>query len=87
MFIGIEFVSDRDKKEPFDSTLKVHNKVQLEAMDRGLLCYGMGGTIDGRRGDHILLAPPYNLGDREQEALLEIFVAAVAGALPDQASY
>jgi hypothetical protein len=83
MFIGVEFVGDRETSEPFDPALKIHNKVQLAAMDRGLLCYGMGGTIDGRRGDHILLAPPYNLGDTEQEELVEMFVAAVAAGLPD----
>jgi adenosylmethionine-8-amino-7-oxononanoate aminotransferase len=83
MFIGVEFVGDRETSEPFDPALKIHNKVQLAAMDRGLLCYGMGGTIDGRRGDHILLAPPYNLADKEQEELVEMFVAAVAGGLPD----
>jgi adenosylmethionine-8-amino-7-oxononanoate aminotransferase len=83
MFIGVEFVSDRETKLPFDPASKVHNKVQLEAMDRGLLCYGMGGTIDGRRGDHILLAPPYNLDDKEHKELVEKFVAAVNGGLPN----
>jgi len=87
MFIGVEFVSDRETKTPFDPASKVHNKVQLEAMDRGLLCYGMGGTVDGRIGDHILLAPPYNLDDQEQKELVETFVAAVAAGLPDYASY
>ena len=82
MFIGVEFVRDRETKEPFDPTEKLHNKVQLEAMDRGLLCYGMGGTIDGQRGDHVLLAPPYNLGDTEQGELVNTFVAAVAASLP-----
>jgi len=82
MFIGVEFVRDRETKEPFDPTEKLHNKVQLEAMDRGLLCYGMGGTIDGQRGDHVLLAPPYNLGDTEQEELVKTFVAAVTAGLP-----
>lgn len=83
MFIGVEFVSDRETKQPYDPAFKVHNKVQLEAMDRGLLCYGMGGTIDGRRGDHILLAPPYNLDDKQQKELVEKFVAAVNGGLPN----
>ena len=83
MFIGVEFVSDRETKTPFDPASKFHNKVQLEAMDRGLLCYGMGGTVDGRVGDHILLAPPYNLDDQEQKELVETFVAAVAAGLPD----
>jgi adenosylmethionine-8-amino-7-oxononanoate aminotransferase len=82
MLIGVEFVRDRETKKPFDPASKIHNKVQLEAMERGLLCYGMGGTVDGRIGDHILLAPPYNLDDQEQEELLETFVAAVSGALP-----
>jgi adenosylmethionine-8-amino-7-oxononanoate aminotransferase len=81
MFVGVEFVSDRDTKEPLDPASKVHNRVQLEAMDRGLLCYGMGGTIDGRRGDHVLLAPPYNLDDAEQQELVEKFVAAVTASL------
>ena len=83
MFIGVEFVSDRETKTPFDPASKFHNKVQLEAMDRGLRCYGMGGTVDGRIGEHILLAPPYNLDDQEQKELVETFVAAVAAGLPD----
>ena len=86
MFIGVEFVADRKTLEPFEANTKVHNRVQLAAMENGLLCYGMGGTIDGRRGDHILLAPPYNLNDEEQQELLEKFVAAVNSGLPPQPS-
>lgn len=82
MFIGVEFVEDRESKKPFDPALKLHNKVQAQAMDDGLLCYGMGGTIDGRCGDHILLAPPYNLNDRDQQELVEKLTAAVTAALP-----
>ena len=81
LFIGVELVADRETKEPFDATLKIHNKVQKAAMDNGLLCYGMGGTIDGRRGDHVLLAPPYNLDGAQQQELTEKFVAAVTAAL------
>ncbi len=82
LFIGVEFVLDRASKAPFDPAIKMHKQVQKEAMERGLLCYGMGGTIDGRRGDHILLAPPYNLKDTEQKELIERFSAAVVAALP-----
>lgn len=77
LFIGVEFVADTDSKEPFDPSKKTHNTVQKAAMDAGLLCYGMGGTIDGKRGDHILLAPPYNLKVAEQTELVEKFVTAV----------
>ena len=86
MFIGVEFVADRKTLEPFEANTKVHNRVQLAALENGLLCYGMGGTIDGRRGDHILLPPPYNLNDEEQQERLEKFVAAVNSGLPAQPS-
>ncbi len=82
LFIGVEFVADRETKAPFDASLKTHNKVQKAAMDNGLLCYGMGGTIDGRRGDHILIAPPYNLNESQQEEVVEKFCVAAAESLP-----
>ena len=82
LLIGVEFVADRETKEPFDPALKIHNKVQKAAMDNGLLCYGMGGTIDGRRGDHVLIAPPYNLSEAQQQEVVEKFSAAVANSLP-----
>ena len=59
LFIGIELVEDRMTKEPFDPSLAVNGKIKAAAMEQGLMCYPMGGTIDGRRGDHIVIAPPY----------------------------
>ncbi len=56
LFIGLELVCDRQSREPFDPSLKVHAKVKSEAMARGLMVEPMGGTIDGVRGAHILLA-------------------------------
>ncbi len=59
LFLGLELVADRESKETFDPTLKVNSKVKAAAMSKGLMCYPMGGTVDGQRGDHILLAPPF----------------------------
>ncbi len=61
LFRGIELVADRESKEPFDPGRKLHAKLKAAAMDEGLICYPMGGTIDGVRGDHVLLAPPFIL--------------------------
>jgi adenosylmethionine-8-amino-7-oxononanoate aminotransferase len=58
-FWGIELVADRASKAPFDPSLKVNALVKKDAMARGLLCYPFGGTVDGRQGDHVLLAPPF----------------------------
>ena len=59
LFWGIEFVSDRSAKAPFDPSLQIHAVLKKTAMKNGLLCYPMGGTIDGKHGDHVVLAPPY----------------------------
>ena len=58
-FWGVELVADRAGKTPFDPACKVHAAIKKDAMARGLLCYPMGGTVDGRVGDHVLLAPPF----------------------------
>jgi adenosylmethionine-8-amino-7-oxononanoate aminotransferase len=56
---ALELVADRAGKKPFDAKLKLHARVKREAMARGLMVYPMGGTIDGERGDHVVLAPPF----------------------------
>lgn len=59
LFQAIELVRDRTTQEPFDPKHKLHARIKQEAMSRGLMVYPMGGTIDGVRGDHVLLAPPF----------------------------
>jgi adenosylmethionine-8-amino-7-oxononanoate aminotransferase len=58
-FWGIELVADRANKAPFDPAFKINAAIKKDAMARGLLCYPFGGTVDGRQGDHVLLAPPF----------------------------
>jgi adenosylmethionine-8-amino-7-oxononanoate aminotransferase len=59
LFQAVELVEDRSSKTPFDPARKLHARVKKAAMARGLMVYPMGGTIDGQRGDHVLLAPPF----------------------------
>jgi adenosylmethionine-8-amino-7-oxononanoate aminotransferase len=59
LFQAVELVRDRATQEPFDPKHKLHARIKQEAMTRGLMVYPMGGTIDGARGDHVLLAPPF----------------------------
>lgn len=78
---GIEIVSDRDTKQPFDPALKIHARIKKEAMQRGLMCYPMGGTIDGKTGDHVLLAPPYIIKPDQIDAIVERLAAAINSAV------
>jgi len=59
LFQAIELVENRDTKEPFDPARRLHARVKKAAFERGLICYPMGGTVDGVRGDHVQLAPPF----------------------------
>ena len=77
LFMGVELVEDRATKRTFEPALKVHAKVKAEAMQRGLMCYPMGGTIDGQRGDHVLLAPPFIATEAELDQVAERLAAAI----------
>lgn len=71
LFWGLELVADRATKQPFDPKLKVHARIKREALAAGLLCYPMGGTVDGQRGDHILLAPPFIVEEAQLDELVD----------------
>jgi hypothetical protein len=79
---AIELVADRDSKEPFDRDLKINELAKANAFNRGLLIYPGGGTVDGRSGDHILLAPPYNVTDAELEMIVDILGDTIDAVLP-----
>jgi adenosylmethionine-8-amino-7-oxononanoate aminotransferase len=81
LFRGVELVADRETKAPFDPARKLHAEVKKRAFDAGLICYPMGGTIDGQRGDHILLAPPFIIEDAQIDELVGKLVTAIRGAL------
>jgi adenosylmethionine-8-amino-7-oxononanoate aminotransferase len=78
---GIEIVQDRASKSPFPSTLRVHARVKQAAMSEGLMCYPMGGTVDGKNGDHILLAPPFIIEDDQIDELTDKLERAVASVV------
>ncbi len=63
--IGIEFVSDRRTKAPFDPALRFHLRLKAQAKAEGLICYPCGGNFDGVAGDTVILAPPYNISEED----------------------
>ncbi len=83
LFRGVELVADRASRAPFDPALRLHARIKAEAMRRGLMVYPMGGTIDGRQGDHVLLAPPFIVTDAELDQIVERLAAAIDAALAD----
>jgi adenosylmethionine-8-amino-7-oxononanoate aminotransferase len=78
---GLELVADRSTKAPFDPARKLNARVKHEAMARGLMVYPMGGTADGRRGDHVLLAPPFIIDNDKVDMIVERLGDAIDAAV------
>jgi adenosylmethionine-8-amino-7-oxononanoate aminotransferase len=81
LFQAIELVSDRASRAPFDPALKFNQRIKAAALERGLACYPGGGTVDGRSGDHVLLAPPYIATSDDIDTIVDRLGAAVDSAL------
>jgi len=82
LFWALEFVADRATKQEFDPAMKVNERVKRAALERDVAIYPMGGTIDGRRGDHVVIAPPYIATATEIDTIVERVGAAVDATLP-----
>ncbi|MGF1683935.1 aspartate aminotransferase family protein [Photobacterium minamisatsumaniensis] len=80
LFIGIELVADKTTKEPLPIHSKAHSAIKTVAMENGLMCYPMAGTIDGRRGHHILLAPPFIIEEHQLDELVSKLKTAILDA-------
>lgn len=81
LFRGIELVADRQARTPFDPALKLHARIKKAAMAEGLMCYPMGGTVDGQFGDHILLAPPFIIDASHIDEIAQKLAKAIDTAI------
>ncbi len=81
LFMGMEFVKDREHQTPFEPETAFHRLVGDAAFERGLILYPMGGTLDGRRGDHLLIAPPFIITRAQIDRLVKILGEALAVAV------
>jgi adenosylmethionine-8-amino-7-oxononanoate aminotransferase len=79
LLIGIEFVQDKATGEPFPREVNFAERIRAGAMDAGVLTYPTQGCVDGLRGDHILLAPPFII-TRDQCAMVADAIAYALSA-------
>lgn len=81
LFRGIEIIADRETKAAFDPAKGIAGKIKKAAFEAGLICYPMQGTIDGRQGDHVLLAPPFIIEDAQIDELTDKLARALDAAI------
>lgn len=81
LFFGLELVASKETKKPFLAEQKIHQRIKTAAFSNGLICYPNGGTIDGKQGDHILLAPPFIINDSEIDELVDKLSRSIKAVL------
>jgi adenosylmethionine-8-amino-7-oxononanoate aminotransferase len=76
-------VADRVSKKPFDPEAHLAAVIKRQAMARGLMCYPTDGTIDGRLGTHILLAPPYIIDANHVAEIVDKLTPSIDAAIAE----
>ncbi|KAJ9411207.1 hypothetical protein DTO045G8_839 [Paecilomyces variotii] len=73
LFWGIEFVKDKASKEPFDTSLGVAQAIHKKALQPGydISVLPATGSVDGTRGDHIIISPAYNITEADVETIVD----------------
>ena len=69
LLIGIEFVRDRETREPYPPEAQISRRVADDLFEAGVIVYPMQGSVDGLRGDHLLIAPPFTISTAQIEML------------------
>ena len=65
LLLGVEFVKDKATREPFPKSDNIAEKIRQACLEENVLTYPTQGCVDGLRGDHILLAPPFTISPEE----------------------
>lgn len=72
LFWALEFVKDKATRAPFPPAVGFGPRFQQMAFDLGVAVYPGAGTIDGTKGDHAILSPPYNVTEEELTKIVGI---------------
>ncbi|MGB2632781.1 MAG: aspartate aminotransferase family protein [Candidatus Acidiferrum sp.] len=68
---GVEFVKHKATREPFAKEAGIAEKIRQAALEKSVLVYPGQGCVDGVRGDHLLLAPPFIIKPEECELIAD----------------
>ena len=82
-FVGLEFVADPASKAPFPASFGLHHRIRARSLENGLICYPIGGNVDGVMGDTVILAPPFNASAAELDEIVDKLDRSVREALRD----
>ena len=82
-FVGLEIVADRATKQPYPRDRMIHRKIGAQTMANGLICYPVGGNVDGKSGDIVIISPPYIATREELVEIVEKLVKSLGQVMAD----
>jgi adenosylmethionine-8-amino-7-oxononanoate aminotransferase len=77
MLWAVEFVADKASKEPFPPALRFAARVTARCREMGVLLYPGSGSVDGVRGDHVTVAPPYIVTEEQIDEIVKALRQAI----------
>ncbi|MFJ7753675.1 aspartate aminotransferase family protein [Peribacillus muralis] len=77
LLLGLEFVSNRASKRPFEQQSGITSRLVTKAFEKGLLIYPASGAIEGIAGDAVIVSPPLVITKEEIGRLVEILGASL----------
>ena len=77
MLIGIEFVRDKDTKEPFPAEKRVTNTLISECIFKGVFFYPGYFEDEQGRGDHLMIAPPFIITEEQIDFCVDVLAEAL----------
>ena len=77
LLLGVEFVKDKTTREPFPEERNIAERIRQACLEESVLTYPTQGCVDGLRGDHILLAPPFTISSEECALIAHALQSAV----------
>jgi adenosylmethionine-8-amino-7-oxononanoate aminotransferase len=83
LLLGVEFLKDKSSREPFPRSDNIAEKIRQAALAEGMLTYPTQGCVDGQRGDHVLLAPPFTISPEESALIARVLKTALAKVFPE----
>jgi adenosylmethionine-8-amino-7-oxononanoate aminotransferase len=82
LLLGVEFVKNKATREPFPKSENIAEKIRQACLEESVLTYPTQGCVDGLRGDHVLLAPPFTISPEESALIPRALQTALAKVFP-----
>jgi adenosylmethionine-8-amino-7-oxononanoate aminotransferase len=79
---AVEFVADRGSKAPYPVQMHLADRLCERCMERGVLFYPGHGSVDGKRGDHLMVTPPYVVSEAQIDEIVDTLRRAILEVVP-----